>query len=59
MAQMSRCCACKYYNFSKGKCKKYIDGIPEDIFVELEDCKYFIQEKSSDTDDGFPLAKGR
>ena len=58
MADMSRCCICEEFSFSKCTCSIYPEKIPRDIFVELEECEYY-SEKSFDADEDLPIAKGR
>lgn len=59
MAQMSKCCICKYYNFQSGKCNYYDDLIPKEIFLELTMCKHFFLQKSEEDNTDMPTAKGR
>ena len=60
MARMTKCVGCKYCNPMKATCNIYKEGIPRDIWVELESCDHYILSKSDDTDDDdLPIAKGR
>lgn len=59
MAQMSKCCSCRHYNFKSGECSYYVNSIPKEIFLELTLCDYYSIQKDDDKDADLQIAKGR
>lgn len=61
MAQMTNCAFCQNIILSnKMSCKFYPERIPDDIFLEVKECKFFKRKSiNNDNDDDLPIAKGR
>ncbi len=48
MADTSRCCICKHYVFGSSKCTKYPEGIPKDVFIQVEGCPNYSKSVVKD-----------
>ena len=60
MARLPRCSSCVHRTDLFGfKCDFYTDGIPKNILIEIENCKYYEFEPDDDSHDDLPVAKGR
>ena len=48
MADAVKCCICSKYEHDNNSCDKYPKGIPNDILLQIIDCKDFIKVKKYD-----------
>ena len=60
MARLPKCASCENCNIWNGTCEKYPKGIPNRIYIEIEECNdYKLMNEQKDEFVEYPIAKGR
>ena len=57
MSRVPSCYACKYYNMQEQTCKKYPDGVPKDVVVEIIKCEEYCAKEYEGDDMDLPIVK--
>lgn len=59
MADAVKCCICEYYKFHNNTCLFYPKSIPENIFLENNECPNYSKRKEKGNKDLPLVTKGK